>query len=112
MSCLETYIKKLLGRADIEDALKRLDNLIREEHQAATAEVLLVTSELRDGVQPFRHDSNAAILNLVRIGSNRTNTTMQQIVNDVDDVKCMQFPITFASMLNLRHRESDTTGCS
>ena len=45
-----------MGRADIEDALKRLDNLIREEHRAATAEVLLVTSELRDGVQPFQHD--------------------------------------------------------
>jgi hypothetical protein len=57
MSCLETYIKKLLGGADIEDALKRLDNLIREEHLAATAQVLLGTSELRDGARPFRHNS-------------------------------------------------------
>jgi predicted ArsR family transcriptional regulator len=57
VSCLETYIKKLLGGADIEDALKRLDNLIREEHQAATAQVLLGTSELRDGACPFLHDS-------------------------------------------------------
>lgn len=52
-----------MGRADIEGALKRLDNLIREEHQAATAEVLLVTNELRDGMQPFQHDFYS-ILNL------------------------------------------------
>ncbi|KAH9054766.1 hypothetical protein EDB87DRAFT_1419773 [Lactarius vividus] len=32
----KTYLKKLVGRADIEDSLKRLDSMIREEHQAAT----------------------------------------------------------------------------
>ncbi|KAI9461901.1 hypothetical protein BJY52DRAFT_1415272 [Lactarius psammicola] len=39
----------LVGRADIGDALKRLDNPIWEEHQVATVRVLKVTSELRDG---------------------------------------------------------------
>ena len=60
-------MKKLLGRADIEDALKRLDDLIQEEHQAATAQVLMVTSELRDGAQPHQLDSytiSCTMLNL------------------------------------------------
>ena len=39
----EKYLKKLLGRGDVEDALKRLDNLTQEEAQMATAEVLKVT---------------------------------------------------------------------
>ena len=51
--------------------------------------------------------------NFVCIGSNRANVTMQQIVNDVDEVKCMQFPVLLPSWrLNLHHRESDTTGRS
>jgi hypothetical protein len=57
----ETYFKKLLGRTDIEDALKRLDSLIREEHQAATAQILLVTNELRDGAQLYRPDYYAVL---------------------------------------------------
>ncbi|KAF8491830.1 hypothetical protein F5888DRAFT_952652 [Russula emetica] len=34
------YFKKLLGRNDVEDALKRLDKLTQEEAKMATAEVL------------------------------------------------------------------------
>ncbi|KAH9034086.1 hypothetical protein EDB85DRAFT_1948825 [Lactarius pseudohatsudake] len=67
----KTYLKKLVGMADIEDALKRLDDLIREEHQAATAQVLKVTSELKDDTK-------------------KANMTMQQLANDVDEVKWNQ----------------------
>ncbi|KAH9019528.1 hypothetical protein EDB84DRAFT_1566012 [Lactarius hengduanensis] len=67
----KTYLKKLVGMADIEDALKRLDDLIREEHQAATAQVLKVTSELKDDTK-------------------KANMTMQQIANDVGEVKWNQ----------------------
>ena len=35
---LEKYAKKLIGRTDLEDALKRLDKLTYEEAQMATAE--------------------------------------------------------------------------
>ena len=38
----EKYIKKLVGRTDIEDALKRLDKLTQEEARMATAQVLKV----------------------------------------------------------------------
>ncbi|KAH9170912.1 hypothetical protein EDB89DRAFT_2184737 [Lactarius sanguifluus] len=39
------FARKLLGRADIEDALKRLDSLIQEEVQMAIAQILKVTTE-------------------------------------------------------------------
>ncbi|KAI0280353.1 hypothetical protein BGY98DRAFT_1095521 [Russula aff. rugulosa BPL654] len=37
------FLKKLLGRNDVEDALKRLDKLTQEEAKMATAEVLKST---------------------------------------------------------------------
>ena len=40
---------KLFGNTDIENALKRLDVLTREEVQIAIAQVLKAMSELRDG---------------------------------------------------------------
>ena len=40
---------KLLGRTDIEDALKRLDRLIQEELQMVTAHILKATTEIKDG---------------------------------------------------------------
>ena len=46
----EKYLKKLVGRTDIEDRLKKLDNLIQGERGMATAQVLKVTSEIKDGV--------------------------------------------------------------
>ena len=38
----ENFLKKLVGRTDIEDALKRLDKLTQEEARMATAQVLKV----------------------------------------------------------------------
>jgi hypothetical protein len=40
---LEKFLKKLLGRNDVEDALMRLDKLTQEEAKMATAEVLKIT---------------------------------------------------------------------
>ena len=44
-------MKKLAGRADIEDAFKRLDDLTREEVQMAIAQILRATKELKNGAQ-------------------------------------------------------------
>ncbi len=41
-----------MGRTDIDDALKRLDGLIQEEHQMVQVQVLKVTSEVKDGTLP------------------------------------------------------------
>ena len=45
------YFRKLLGRTDIEDAFKRLDNLIREEGPMAIAQTYKATMENKDGKQ-------------------------------------------------------------
>ena len=39
----EKFVKKLVGRKDIEDALKRLDRLMQEEALMAAAQILKLT---------------------------------------------------------------------
>jgi hypothetical protein len=41
--CPGKYLKKLAGRTDMEDALKRLEKLTNEEIRMATAQVLKAT---------------------------------------------------------------------
>ena len=48
---LEKYLKKLIGRRNIEDALRRLDILTQEEARMATAQVLKLTHHIKDGVK-------------------------------------------------------------
>ena len=48
----ELFARKLLGRKDIEDALKRLDSLMQEEFKMVTAQTLGVTTEVKDGTRP------------------------------------------------------------
>ena len=48
---LEKFLKKLLGRDNVEDALKRLDKLTQEEAKMATAEVLKSTRNVDDNVK-------------------------------------------------------------
>lgn len=47
----EKFLKKLLGRNDVEDALKRLDKLTQEETKMVTAEVLNNVKVLIDGIE-------------------------------------------------------------
>jgi len=47
---LEKFLKKLLGKNDVDDALKRLDKLTQEEAKMATAEVLNNVKVLVDGM--------------------------------------------------------------
>jgi len=49
--CLGKYVKKLVGRADIEDALDRLDRLTQDEVRMAAAQGLKATHEVDDKVQ-------------------------------------------------------------
>ena len=44
-------MKKLVGKADLEDALKRLDKLTNEEVRMATAQVLKATHTVDDRVR-------------------------------------------------------------
>src|SRR6266566_3812079 len=48
---LETFLKRLVGRTDIEDALQRLDKLTQEEARMATAEGLVATHGIDNKVE-------------------------------------------------------------
>ena len=39
--------------SDIQDALKRLDSLIQEEFLMATAQILKIATEVKDGSHPY-----------------------------------------------------------
>jgi hypothetical protein len=45
------YLKKLVGRKDVEDALQRLDKLTQEEGRMAAAEALTITRGIDDKVK-------------------------------------------------------------
>ena len=49
--CLEKYLKKLIGRTEMEDALKKLDKLTQEEARMAAAENLKATYAVDKRVQ-------------------------------------------------------------
>ena len=49
--CSEKYMKKLVGRTDAEDSLKRLDKLTQEEARMATTQVLKLTHTVDEGVR-------------------------------------------------------------
>jgi ribosomal 50S subunit-associated protein YjgA (DUF615 family) len=46
----EKYLKKLMGKTNIEDALRRLDKLTQEEARMATAQLLELTHGVGDKV--------------------------------------------------------------
>ena len=48
---VDKFLKKLAGRTDLEDALKKLDKLTQEEARMALAEVLRNTHIVRDEVK-------------------------------------------------------------
>jgi hypothetical protein len=48
---VKKYLKKLIGRKDIEDALNRLDRLTQEEVKMATVQILKVTHQIKGGVE-------------------------------------------------------------
>jgi uncharacterized protein YoxC len=50
-ACVEKFLKKLAGMADLEGALKKLDQLTQEEARVALAEVLRITHDVRDEVK-------------------------------------------------------------
>ena len=50
-------MKKLIGRTDVDDALKRLDKLTDEEARMATAQVLRVTQIVAEDVDQVKRSS-------------------------------------------------------
>ena len=50
----EKFFKRLIGKVDVEDALKRLDALTTEENLLTAAKILAVTHHVDDNVQVIR----------------------------------------------------------
>jgi hypothetical protein len=52
-SSSETFMKKLIGRSDIEDALQRLETVIVEETRMATTEALKDIHDVKNALNTF-----------------------------------------------------------
>ena len=61
LSFLERFVKKLVGRSDIEDALQRLDKLTHEEGRMASAQGLSATHGVGERVASLSDGMNVAI---------------------------------------------------
>ena len=57
----EKYLKRLVGRKDLEDALQRLDKLTQEEARMAAAELLKITRGIDDKVEGVDHKVGSVI---------------------------------------------------
>ena len=97
---LEKYLNKLIGRTEIEGALKRLDNLTQEEARMAAAENLKVAHAVDKRVEGVA-DMVVGIDNRVAGVDGRVadvgdrvagvDDRVQQTADDVDEVKRLLF---------------------
>ena len=67
---LEKYLNKLIGRTEIEDALKRLDNLTQEGARMAAAENLKVAHAVDKRVEGVA-DTVAVVDDRVKVVDNK-----------------------------------------
>ena len=79
----EKYLKKLVGRTDIEDALSRLDKLTQEEARMAIAQVLKVAHHIEDGVKTVGDNVKDVDdkINLAIEGTLSSSATHKPIIN-------------------------------
>ncbi|KAH9981775.1 hypothetical protein BJV77DRAFT_354094 [Russula vinacea] len=84
-SRMKKFGKKLIGKTDLEDALKRLDKLTQDEARMATAEVLRATHAVDDRVASLGNQ----VAEVIDDGK-EAKQVMTQTANDVDQVKQTQ----------------------
>jgi archaellum component FlaC len=77
----EKYLKKLMGKNDIEDALKRLDRLTQEEARMAAAQLLKVTNTIDNRV--------GGIADNVLVVDNRVAGVDERVAGVDDRVACV-----------------------
>ena len=95
-SISEKYVKKLIGKKEMEDALNRLDKLTQEEARMAAAEVLRLTRIIDNKVTAVINGESSMLT--VRASSCRTRIhwsdgketkqVVQHLASSVDDMKC------------------------
>ncbi|KAH8982125.1 hypothetical protein EDB86DRAFT_2834524 [Lactarius hatsudake] len=89
----KTFLKKLVGRNDIEDALLRLDKLEQGELRTVSAQVLKNTSDLKDTASDIKdvttHIKDAT--SDIKDDTKETKLMVQQIVGDVSSREWERF---------------------
>ncbi|KAH9041225.1 hypothetical protein EDB85DRAFT_2271968, partial [Lactarius pseudohatsudake] len=82
----ERYLKKLIGRRDVEDALVRLDRLTQQEVQMAIVQVLKISHHVKDGVEAVGDKVDLAIKDgkVIKVTTMETNALLQQTANNID----------------------------
>ncbi|KAH9039461.1 hypothetical protein EDB83DRAFT_2295745, partial [Lactarius deliciosus] len=70
------FVKRVTGRTDLEDGLKKLDKLTKEESLLASAQLLKVTHDIQNQVM------------VVANGVEGVDQKVQVVVAQVEDVKC------------------------
>jgi hypothetical protein len=103
---IEKYLKKLIGKKEMEDALKRLDKLTQEEARMAAAETLrltqIVDNKVTTVVNGKRHVSNSGYLSLNTerwLDGKETKQVVQRIASNVDDIKCLSSTLSLLSLI-------------
>lgn len=91
--CSEKIAKKLIGRTEIEDALKRLDKLTHEEVRMATAQNLKVTHTVDKSVREVV-DTVIAMDDRIASVDNTVKGVDAKVVNVGDNVKVVDNKIT------------------
>jgi hypothetical protein len=74
-------LRKLFGRTDIEDALKKLNNMLQKEVPMVIAQNMKATSELKDGAQPIRLVTHF-MLNFV-------HADVKKAKEEIDKISCL-----------------------
>ncbi|KAH8985141.1 hypothetical protein EDB92DRAFT_1950166 [Lactarius akahatsu] len=75
------YLKKLIGRKDVEDALQRLDQLTQEEARMAAVEALTITRDIDERVRSVENKVGSVTKDIKENG-----VAIQQVVNQVSDL--------------------------
>ena len=103
----ERFLKRLAGRTDIEDALKRLDKLTQEEARMALAEVFKISHTIREVVISGEHGVSGCSLIpcltfILSDGKEAKSTATEsklifkQTASSIDKIKCpWPIPLTF-----------------
>jgi len=114
--CSGKYLKKLVGRTDMEDALKKLDKLTNEEARMVTAQILKTTHAVDERVAGVDDrvagvdDRVAGVDNRVASVDNRVELVEGRVASIHDKVEVVDDKVAViidgASLFSIGHREN------
>ncbi|KAH9023542.1 hypothetical protein EDB83DRAFT_1986083 [Lactarius deliciosus] len=99
------FARKLLGRTDIEDALKRLDGLIQEEIHMVDAQILKIVTEAKNDAGKanvvMQQDMEEVKRDVLEVKRDvlEVKHDVVEVKSDVEEVKCLSSPTHLASAI-------------